>query len=82
MGENLMNQINQRQVKKLAKAITFKQRTKTMDTLKTKDETKTNDISLDSLSIPNYRDEFLNDPRFDTDLDDYFWDDAPAELEV
>ena len=77
-----MNQINQRQVKKLVKAITFKQRTKTMDTLKTKDETTTNDISLDSLSIPNYRDEFLNDPRFDTDLDDYFWDDAPAELEV
>ena len=43
--------------------------------------TKTNDISLDSLSIPNYRDEFLNDPRYDTDLDDYFFDDAPEGLE-
>lgn len=36
--------------------------------------TKTADISLDSLNVPNYRDQFLEDPRYDCDLDDYFFD--------
>ena len=41
--------------------------------------TKTNDISLDSLSVPNYRDQFLEDSRYDTDLDDYFFNEKMEE---